>query len=70
MTGKVLLVDDDNRILAGYSRHFRKCFDLRTASEAKQGLEEVEMEWLHNQERLEQVQQDFEQKVNSPDEQS
>jgi DNA-binding NtrC family response regulator len=39
MTGKVLLVDDDDRILAGYSRHLRRSFDLWTASEAKQGLE-------------------------------
>ncbi len=39
MTAKILLVDDDNRILAGYSRHLRRSFDLRTASEAKHGLE-------------------------------
>ena len=39
MTGKILLVDDDDRILAGYSRHLRRSFDLWTASDAKQGFE-------------------------------
>ncbi len=38
MTSKILLVDDDVRILAGYSRHLRNSFETWTASEAKQGL--------------------------------
>lgn len=39
MIGKVLLVDDDVRILEGYSRHLRKSFEIWTAAEAKQGLD-------------------------------
>ncbi|MFQ6018692.1 MAG: response regulator, partial [Kiloniellaceae bacterium] len=44
MTGKVLLVDDDTRVLAGYTRHLRGSFDLWTASEARQGLDILQRE--------------------------
>jgi response regulator RpfG family c-di-GMP phosphodiesterase len=44
MTAKVLLVDDDDRILSGYSRHLCKSFEIWTASEAKKGLEILEKE--------------------------
>ncbi len=39
MSKKILLVDDDPNILQGYSRQFRKQFQIETASGGKEGLE-------------------------------
>ena len=39
MTERVLFVDDDSNILAGYRRQLRKRFDLHTAASGAEGLE-------------------------------
>lgn len=39
MQYKLLLVDDDENILAGYKRHLRKDFEVHTAVSGKKGLE-------------------------------
>ena len=39
MTERVLFVDDDSNILAGYRRQLRKRFDLQTATSGAEGLE-------------------------------
>jgi len=38
MNDRVLMVDDDKRLLAGYKRRYRKIFDIETAEGAGQGL--------------------------------
>ena len=38
MPAKILFVDDDANIPAGFKRHLRKIFDLETALGAKDGL--------------------------------
>lgn len=42
MPGKVLIIDDDDNLLAGLRRQFRKQFDLSTASSGEQALTLVE----------------------------
>jgi response regulator RpfG family c-di-GMP phosphodiesterase len=41
MPAKILFVDDDANILAGFQRHLRKIFDLETALGAKDGLNTI-----------------------------
>ncbi len=44
MSEKVLLVDDDPNVLAGYRRHLRKDFDLEVAVSGPEGLELIQKE--------------------------